>query len=838
MKKLLSLVLCIAAMATITLFASCIKENETVYTVSFDLNGGICEDATDLECKDGTVVDLTKYVPTREDYLFNGWSLDDVVVTEATVKSDLTFKAQWEYVYDLEEINDGSAYAFKGIKADYSKTELVLPEEYEGKKITTLKAGALDRASGITSLVVCGGYTEIEAGVFTPLTAIESITVPFYGKANDENYFITLFKADIATDDLHYAVTNNENSYLIPTSFKTLEVTGGDIVPDIKKLKLENFTLSSLEITEIDARTFNNNPTIKSIDLSGCKNIVKIGDGNFSECENLKNVNLGGLEKLTVIGAHAFYFYVPGTDEKHVLDIVNLSGLTSLETIGQMSFWYISVAGLDFSQTSINAFGRQNVFHCRIGKIALPATFNPLISEEESSFLEEKYNLTYLNNSEFLGSCEGLAQITVDKLSLYATVDNGALYDADKTVVFKYAGANDAETYVAPETLLKIAPTAFENSTKLKNIDLGTCMVNTIGYNAFDGCNADIKVGFDKYSYYKKDGSKVSLANNWKGDCKVTYGERYLYFAFTETKISDGLDVVNAGFTFDITAKYGDDDATVTVTLNGEIVERATDGYTVTLKTGKNEITAVASFDGKTSETKVYTINLNEEWKIETNFKDGQKMAWAGNDNLVINVTAVNPAGEKQKITSASLKVDCGYSASFVSPFAGINIVYNDDGSATITLDAQTLLMWDYDVTKSHHILIEVNQSENITISKTYDAQYYEDSPEISSETPVSGNVASGNEWNIVVGVKSGNTSFTITDVKIEAATDGAFFENSMILSYELSSDGLSATVKVDLSVFGGWGYVYDGDSFKIRITVTTKEGFTLTQVFNAEYSE
>ena len=42
--------------------------------------------------------------------------------------------------------------------------------------------------------------------------------------------------------------------------------------------------------------------------------------------------------------------------------------------------------------------------------------------------------------------------------------------------------------------------------------------------------------------------------------------------------------------------------------------------------------------------------------------------------------------------------------------------------------------------------------------------------------------------------------------VKIKTATDGAFFENSMILSYELSSDGLSATVKVDLSVFGGWG--------------------------------
>ncbi len=838
MKKLLSLALCIAAMATITLFASCIKENATVYTVSFDLNGGTSEELANLECKENEVVDLNKYVPSREDYLFNGWTLDDVIVTEVTVKSDLTLKAQWEYVYDLEEINEGTAYAFKGIKADYTKAELVLPEEHDGKKITALKSSALDRAASITSLVIGNGYTEIETGVFAPLTAIESITVPFYGTTENENYFLSLFKADAAADDLHYVVTNDENSYLIPSSFKSLKVAGGDIVPDIKKLKLENFTLSSLDITEIGNWTFNGNSTIKSIDLSGCKNLVKIGNNNFSSCENLKNVNLGGLEKLEVIGSGSFSFYVSSSEDKREMDNINLSGLTSLETVGQMSFWYISIDELDFSQTSINAFGRQNVYHCNVGKIQLPATFNPAISQQEENALEDKYGLTYLDNSEFLGSCDGLTEITVDKLSLYATVENGVLYDADKTVIVKYLKANEAQTYVAPATLLKIASRAFEGSTNLKNIDLSTCMVNTIGGGAFDGCSAHLKVGFDEYSYYKQDGSKVSLAYNWNGNCKVTYGERYLYFAFTETGISDGLEVANAEFTFDITAKYGDDDANMTVTVNGEAVVRGSNGYTVTLEKGKNVITVVATFGEATSNTKTYTITLSDAWKIETNFKDGQKIAWVGKNDLEINVTALSIAGEKQKITSVSLKLNCGYSPAFTKPFSGVTIVYNDDGSATITLNANNLLWSDFEITKAHQMLIEVEQSASITVSKTYDAQYYEDAPEISSETPVSGNVASGDEWNIVVGVKSGDTSLTIADVKIEAATDGAFFENSMILSYELSSDGLSATVKVDLSIFGGWGYIYDGDSFKIKITVTTEEGFTLTQIFNAEYSE
>lgn len=829
--------LCAVATVCVMLLSSCGMAKPL--TLSFDLNGGVLENLTDLEYEYGDVVDLTEYAPTRDDYIFKGWSYNGNMVTEVKIESDATVTATWEYIYEFTASEDGLSYAFTGIKTEYEKETLVLPEEFEGKKVTLLKAGALDSAANVKTLVIGNGYTEIEKGALAQLAGSQSITLPFYGTAADENYFVTLWGSGAEADDNHYIVKNGETDYVLPNSLKTLKVTGGDIVPDIKNLKIENFALSSANVTEIPARAFNGIKTIKSIDLSGCKNIEKIGDNNFSECDNLKSVNLNGLENLKVMGAHSFYYYVPGSEVKHEFEKIDLGGLKSLETIGQMSFWYVIVGELDFSETAISAFGRQTVFHSAINSIKLPAAFNPAISDEDSDKLGEKFGLTYLNNSEFLAYCEGLAEITVDKLSLYAAAENGVLYDYEKTVAVKYAAENQAKSYVAPATLKKIVPSAFENAENLEQIDLSACTLESIGYNAFGGCSASLTVGFDKYGYYAKDGSKISLANGWKGSCTVTYGERYLFFTIKETGISDGLEVADATYSFDITATYGDDKANVTVTFNGETITRGENGYTVTLNDGENTITAVASFGDKTSEVKTYVVTLEGKWTLKTNFAEGKKIVWAASD-LEIIVSAYNASNEKQKIENASMEIDCGYSAGkFVTPGGnGFAVTYNADGTATITVKPDNLLMWDYAVTDPHHIRITVKQSENLSVSITYDAQYFEDSAEITSQTPVSGNTASGNEWSFDVGIKSGRTALKIASVKIECKTDGNFFENSMIFSSVISADGLTATIKADLSIFGGWGYVYDGDSFDLRITVTTEDGLTATKIFTATYSE
>lgn len=808
-------------------------------TLSFDLNGGVLENVTDLEYEYGDAVDLTEYVPTRDEYIFKGWSYNGNIVTDVKIESDATVTATWEYIYEFNATEDGLSYAFTGIKTEYEKETLVLPEEFEGKKVTSLKAGALDSAANVKTLVVGNGYTEIEKGALAQLDGLQSITLPFYGTAADENYFVTIFGSGAADDDNHYIVKSGETDYVLPNSLKTLKVTGGDIVPDIKNLKIENFALSAANVTEIPARAFNGIKTIKSIDLSGCKNIEKIGDNNFSECDNLKAVNLNDLENLKVMGAHSFYYYVPGSEAKHEFEKIDLGGLKSLETIGQMSFWYVTVGELDFSETAISVFGRQTVFHSAIKSIKLPAAFNPAISDEDSDKLGEKFGLTYLNNSEFLAYCEGLAEITVDKLSLYAAAENGVLYDYEKTVAVKYAAENQAKSYVAPATLKKISATAFENAENLEQIDLSACTLESIGYNAFGGCSASLTVGFDKYGYYAKDGSKISLGNSWKGSCTVTYGERYLFFTIKETGISDGLEVADASYSFDITATYGDDKANVTVTFNGETITRGENGYTVTLNDGENTITAVASFGDKTSEVKTYVVTLEGKWTLKTNFEEGKKIVWAASD-LEIIVSAYNASNEKQKIENASMEIDCGYSAGkFVTPGGdGFSVSYNADGTATITVKPDNLLMWDYAVTDPHHIRITVKQSENLSVSVTYDAQYFEDAAEIASQTPAAGNTASGNEWSFDVGVISGRTALKIASVKIECKTDGNFFENSMIFSSVISTDGLTATIKADLSIFGGWGYVYDGDSFDVRVTVTTEDGLTATKIFTATYSE
>lgn len=868
MKKLFTLLLCVISAASVMFFVSCKIKSESDLTVILDYNGGTGEPLPEIKGAYGAVINLNDYIPAREDYVFKGWTLNGETVTEIKLdQKNLTLKAEWDYVYELETVlGESDEYALKGIKYEFTKDELVLPEFFENKKITVLKSGALVNAANVKSAVIKDNYSLIEAGALSGLKKLESLTLPFAGTTSENDDIITLFKlsegngqtgaqtniqsGETADETAGTGETSNEfftvtakngNEYLVPASLKTLHIAGGSVVPydGVKSLKTENFKMQSPDVTEIKNYGFYGNAFIKSIDLSGLINLEKIGDSNFGDCENLKIVNLNGLEKLAVIGAHAFYYYVPGSDKKHEFEKIDLGGLKSLETIGQMSFWYIKIDELDFSQTKIAAFGRQSIFYGDVKSVKLPSSLNLGISEEESDALEKKYGLNYLNNSEFLANCENLENIETDNLSIYVTAENGALYDYDKTVIYKYAAKLTAENYVAPPTLKTIASTAFQGASALKTIDLSGCILNSIGYNAFAGCSAKLTAGFDKYGYYATGGSKISLASGWKGNCTVTYGERYLFFDIKESNISNGKVVANPAYVFDITATYGDDEATISATLNENAIERGENGYSVTLVSGENVITAIASFGDKTSEQKTYTVVLNDAWKVITDFADGQKIVWA-DGNLTFKVSAVNAANEKQNIDGkVSVHLDCGYQKVFVKPFGGITYEYSGDGlTATVTLDSDTLLMWEYDITKDDtHIKVVVEQADGVTAEKIYESKYYENAPEIKSETPESGNTASGDEWSFNVSCKLENADQKITSIDLLLDVGNGYFSNETLLGKELSADGLSAEIKVNLANLGGT-FFFDGDTFKVKVIVTLESGLKAEKVFAATYSE
>lgn len=839
MKKKLLFAVALVAMLGVCLFAAVGCESEPAvktYTVTFDANGGTMKETT-FTVNEGTTLNLADYTVSKIDYNFDGWTLDDEIVTTITVSADVTLKAKWTYAYIFEDNDDGTLTLTS--TADwYNPEETVLPAEYNGKTVTAVKADALSKLGGVKVLTIGKNYVNVEAGALSALKNLQSLTVPFAGTTKQTDDFAKLFAvAGDEAADYAYTVSLDGTDYLVPNSLASVTVNGGSYLLDVSynKYKFESVTLASDEITALPVRLFSNNDTLQNVDLSGCKNLTVIGSNNFSDCKNLKNVNLSGLSKLEKIDSSCFYYYnwYDGEQKTVRYDSVNLSGLTSLKAVGQMSFWYMDIDELDFSETAIQAFGRQSVYYCNVKNVKLPDTLNLLLTEKESAELEAQYSMTYLNNSQFLDYCEGLQSVTVSPLNLYITEENGAVYDYDKTTLLWCLSTD--EQYTAPATLKKIGNLAFANSS-VKNVDLTTCTVNKIGFGAFSGLNATISVGFDSYGWYASDGSKVDLGNNWTGGCTVNYGTRYLFFTVDVKGITDGMTVSDDSIKFTVSATYGDDKADVVVKVNNEVITAGADGYTANLIDGVNAIEVFATFDGKTSDSKTFTVNKTSKWILKTSLVDDQKVVWANSD-LQFTVWAENANGEKQNINGkVNVYVDCGYSTSFASPFSGVEVTYNADNTiATVKMVSDTLIGFDYDVTKDHHIKVEVKQSSSIAVDKIFEAKYYEHAPSVSSETPTSGNSVSGDTWTITLQCKIGTTASAVSAVAVEAKTDGNFFQCYQATS-AISDDKLTVTVTIDIGTMGSWGYIYDGDTFAIKVKITLENGLTAEQVFNATY--
>lgn len=92
--------------------------------------------------------------PKKTGYIFNGWKSGDTTYTSAdsvTVTSALEFTAQWTFAYKTEELSDGTL-TIAGFAGDSLET-VELPAEYNGKRITQIKANSFYYDDTIKSIV-------------------------------------------------------------------------------------------------------------------------------------------------------------------------------------------------------------------------------------------------------------------------------------------------------------------------------------------------------------------------------------------------------------------------------------------------------------------------------------------------------------------------------------------------------------------------------------------------------------------------------------------------------------------------------------------------------------
>ncbi len=672
MKRKITLILLAALIAVcgILALASCggDTEKETYYTVTLDSPGGTPETKT-VRIKSGETLYLYSYAPTREGYTLIGWSGGDKqyeVNGKLTVTADITLTAVWQEITEKVSVTLDPA---GGVLADVTITV------DRGSLVSLSDKAPTREGYNFLGWSLNGeAVTSFEVAEDTTVTAMwERITTPaenftFEPSEDGESYILVKFLSESTVTDV-----------VVPGSY------------------------DGKPITVIKRNAFSYNDEVRSIDLTECRALVTIEGWNFTSCEKLATVNLSGLSSLVTIGdccfcsapalatldlsglsalreiGSSFLSYTGVKVEYIPLETLDFSDCVSLEAIGRSSFWFMSaLRELDFSKTKLTSIGNQVILHCdALEKITLPATISPA-------------NI----GSEFLTYAGALCEISLDPLNIYLTVQNGVLLDTDKTEVIKAPANCGITEFVAPATLVKVRESAFADCETLETADLSSAVgLSSIGWMAFSGCTEATVSLPCNINGVRADGGTLSLGNSWNSGIKATNYIDVLEISYSG--IADGATVAAETITISAAAKYGRTDVTVTVKLNGTVVEISDGVYVLSPVLGENTLTISAEHEGHTALVTLVFTRASGDPTVETNLKpvDG-KIASGYGQTIDFIITAKDASGTA--LDSSHIKVyrDWGYGAS--EQEYGVTMTDNSDGTITVSLNYDQYADWFY----------------------------------------------------------------------------------------------------------------------------------------------
>ena len=467
-------------------------------------------------------------------YEFIGWYAGKTLLS---TESTYTFTISQDVTAKFDMLKEMTNYSFdstftscvlNSVK-DTSITSAIVPD-----CVTEVSGNLFNGCTNLKTLIIGNGVSQLPGGLLKGCSNLQSLTIPFVGAsknsttASPSTLFGYIFGtssfdgAEIAKQEYKY---NFYEEYYVPTSLKTVVVTGGKVLHGAFQgcKNIENITLPN-DLTTIENYVFKSCTNLTNVIIP--ENVTSIGSNAFYECKYLYNIDIP--ENVTFIGYGAFYqctrlqtIVIP--DKVTKIDGFAFYGCDSLVkvTVGK-SVTEIGTSAFMFSNKIIEIYNKSNLVFkedsydygaiaSSVKNIYTPTSGTAKLSKDANGYLiytdgEDKILVAYQGNSTIL---EIPSDIT--KIHNYAFK-----YGKEDFTIVKlpqglkeigieaFLGCENLTYISVPDSVTTIDSRAFANCSGLETLIIGNG-VNYLSLGLLEGCsnlkNLTIPfVGYEKYN--------------------------------------------------------------------------------------------------------------------------------------------------------------------------------------------------------------------------------------------------------------------------------------------------------------------------------------------------